>query len=452
MSELVHDLPIGVLEWIQGLVGGKVTRLDRQLARREAWIVDVTRDGTLVEGFLRLQRDPGHDDRYLERETRITEALSKAGIPVAPVLGWNSQLRAALFGRDSGRADIDKLDDPRRQRAIMEDFIRVIARMHTLDLDALGLDDIMPPRPKTSAEAVLGEVDAVVRKWGRFLEGYVEPLITYGLNWLRRFAPEAVPRVSLVQGDTGPGNFMFQGDRVSAIIDLELGHWGDPMEDVGNIRVREFFNPCGGIEGLFESWSRESGLPYSTFGAQYYSVHQNVRGMVAIHDACNQPDPRESLATYLCYRSVGDRATCEAIAEAMGIDIERPEMPEAAGDDDVLAASALHALEHDVATGLHDAFSASRANDVQVLIACMDRRRRFGAAIAEVEREELGELLGRRPTTLQEGLVSLEAATRDRRIPDTPLVRYLARRAYRDEWVHAPAVAPYPERHWSAAD
>ena len=124
-----------------------------------------------------------------------------------------------------------------------------------------------------------------------FLDGYVDPLTTYGLDWLRRFAPKEVARVSLVQGDTGPVNFMFQGDRVSAVIDWELGHWGDPMEDLGNIVVREMFNPCGGLEGLFRLYEQESGIPYSRFAAQYYAVHQNVRGMIPIHAVCHMPIP-----------------------------------------------------------------------------------------------------------------------------------------------------------------
>ena len=64
--------------------------------------------------------------------------------------------------------------------------------------------------------------------------------------------PKTIARVSLVQGDTGPVNFMFDGDRVSAVIDFEWGHYGDPMEDLGNICVREFWNPSGGLTGLFK--------------------------------------------------------------------------------------------------------------------------------------------------------------------------------------------------------
>ena len=454
MTELSHDLPDGMVEWIAEVGAGEVTRLSRHVARREAWVVDVTRpDGSIFEAFLRLQRDPdGVDPRRLERETRITQALEQTDIPVTPVYGWNAELRATLFARDPGRSDIDKLEDANQQRAIMEDFIRVVARMHQLDLDSLSLDDIMEPRPTTGREAALGEVDVIVGQWSHFLDGYTDPLTTYGVDWLRRFAPDEVARVSLVQGDTGPVNFMFQGDRVSSIIDWEIGHWGDPMEDLGNICVREMWNPSGGLTGLFELYEKESGIPYARFGAQYYSVHQNVRGMIPIHFVCTNAHPRESLAWYLCYRYVGDRTTCEMLAAAMDVAIERPEMPEGIGEGDVLADSARYALSHDVVGAIDDGFAAQRAKDVEILVECMDRKRRYGSAIEEIECEEIGALLGQKPRSVAQGNALLDQAIREHSLEDTPLIQYLARKAYRDEWLYEPAVKLYPERFWAELD
>lgn len=454
MAELDHDLPSGMTEWIAQVGGGEIVSLRRHVARREAWIVDVKRhDGTMLEGFLRLQREEESvDPRRLERETRITQALGRTDIPVTEVHGWNAELRATLFSRDPGSADVDKLEDAKQQRDIMEDFMRVMARMHLLDLDALEIDDVMSRRPQTAAETALDSVHEIVDQWKFFLKGYQDPLTTYGLQWLERFVPKEVARVSLVQGDTGPVNFMFQGNQVSSIIDWELGHWGDPMEDLGNIMVREFYNPSGGLSGLFDLYAQESGIPYSRFGAQYYAVHQNVRGMIPIHYVCLNAHPRESVASYLCYRYVGDRATVEMLAAAMEIEIERPQMPESAGEKDVLADAAIYAQENDVAAKLDDPFAQSRAEAVRILIACMDRRRRFGPAIEEIDRDELGTLLGNRPATRAEGLAALDDAIRERRIEDAPLVQYLARNAYRDEWLYAPAVDLYPARRWSQID
>ncbi|MFO0691047.1 MAG: phosphotransferase family protein [Myxococcota bacterium] len=454
MTQLPHDLPAGTYEWIEQIGGGTITRLHRHVARREAWVVDVTRpDGSVFEGFLRLQReDGGVDPRRLERETRIIQALGRTDVPVPAVHGWNPALRATLFARDPGRSDVDKLTDARQQRAIMEDFMRVVARMHALDLDSLGIDDVMTRRPRNAREAALDEVDVIVGQWKSFLADYRDPLLSYGLDWLRRFAPEKVARISLIQGDTGPVNFMFQGDRVSSVIDWELGHWGDPMEDLGNIVVREFWNPSGGLTGLFDLYARESGIPYSRFAAQYYAVHQNVRGMIPIHAVCKHAHPRESLAWYLCYRYAGDRSTCEMLAQAMEIPVERPALPEAIGEKDVMAEAALYAQANDVTPAVADPFARSRARDVATLVACMDRKRRYGAAIDAIEVDEIGALLGRRPADAEEGVRLLDDAIRGRKLPDEKLVPYLTRRSYREEWLYAPSVELYPARNWAALD
>lgn len=457
MSVLEHDLPSDMAEWIAEVGEGEITRIYRHVARREAWVVDVTRaDGSVLNGFLRLQRGKGSDKevdpRRLERETRIIQALAGTGVPVPEVYGWNPDLRATLFERDLGRSDIDKLEDPAQQRAIMKDFMRVVAKMHTLDLESLGLDDIMDYKPATAAEAALNELDLILSQWADFLSGYRDPLVTYGVDWLRRFVPEKVARISLVQGDTGPVNFMFQGDKVSSVIDWELGHYGDPMEDLGNICVRELYNPCGGLAGLFKLYEQESGIPYTRFAAQYYRVQQNVRGMIPIHAVCANAHPRESIAWYLCYRYVGDRATSEALAEAMGFHIDKPEMPENVGEIDVQAEAAVYAQQHDVESKLSDPFAMSRAKDVTTLIQCMDRRRRYGEVIEQAELDDLGLLLGQRLESLAEGFKTFDELIECGDFEDEAVIRYLLRRAYREEWLYTPAVNFYPNRNWAAID
>ena len=454
MSALRHDLPDGVLDFVAQAGPGEVTRLERHVARREAWVVDVTRrDGSTLEGFLRLERAPEPGNPWsLAKETRIVEALGRTSVPVPRVYASSDALHCTLFERAPGRSDLDKLADPRQQRAVLEDFIRVIARLHNLDLDALGLAPHMAQLPASAEEAALGEVELVLRRWQRFLRGYREPLLAYGVDWLRRNAPKRLARVSLVQGDTGPVNFLFEGERVRAVIDWEWGHFGDPLEDLGNLCVREFWNPCGGLSGLFRLYERESGIPYSRTAAHYYRVQQNVRGMVPIHAVTAMLQPREPVSWFLAYRFVGDRSTCEALAEAMGVEVERPELPDDGVPGDVLAEAARFALDHDVLPEVGSAYARSRAVEARILVEVIDRRRRFGPALAAAEREELGALLGRRPRSRDEGLRALERAIAARSLGDEAIVRYLTRRSWRDEWLHAPAAALYPNRRWSPVD
>jgi aminoglycoside phosphotransferase (APT) family kinase protein len=446
-----NELPEGVGDWVETLGRGAISRLERHVARREAWVVDVTRpDGSVTEGFLRLEREPVPDDPWsLGKETRIVASLAGTAVPVPAVLGRLEHPSATLFERAKGRADLPAVGAD-QQRAVMEDFIRIVAELHRLDLDRLGLDDL--PHPATPAECALGEVELILDRWKDFLAGYRDPLITFGVSWLRRNVAKTVARVSLLQGDTGPVNFMFDGDRVSAVIDWEWGHLGDPMEDLGNICVREFWNPSGGLTGLFRQYEALSGIPYDAAAVRYYRVQQNMRGMIPIHAVTVRAHPREPVAWYLAYRYVGDRATCEALAEAAGVVVDSPELPTEATDPDVLVDAARWALAHDIRPAVTQPFAASRLSDVDILLQCVDRRRRHAADITALELDDLSRLLGHRPSSLASGLAELDDGIAAGTVDDAETVRYLTRRALRDEWLWAPAVSLYPDRRWSPID
>ena len=453
MTDTESGLPSAVQAWVAREFGGEITRLERHVARREAWIVDIqTEAGRLIEAFLRIDRHPQPDAHVsLRREASICKSLRPLGIPVPALLAWNEEHHVGVFSREPGRADIDALEDAQQQRRVMEDFIDIIARLHQLNAEELGLDDVLGDKPATAAECALDDVDRQLKLLAGFLANYHDPFMSYGVQWLRRFAPESVARVSLVQGDTGPVNFMFEGDRVTAVVDWEWGHWGDPMEDLGNICVREFWNPSGGLKGLFHRYEQKSGIPYRRFAAQYYRVQQNVRGMIPIHAACQHMPDGQSLAWYQCYRYIGDRSTCEAIAEAMEIPIEVPELP-AENKPGKLAKAAIRHLQKDVTPELQSAFATSRAGDVEILIECMDRIHRYGEALQQIESEEIAELLGTPVAEFAAATEALNTAIIGGKLDDERVLPYLARRAYRDEWLYRPVTRLYPDRRWSELD
>jgi aminoglycoside phosphotransferase (APT) family kinase protein len=450
-TTLESDLPPGMIEWAAACVGGEVVRLERHVARREAWIVDLARpDGSVVEAFLRLERDPEADNPWsLEKEAAIVKALGPTSVPVAELYGWSDALHCALFERVRGASDLDPLPMPQRQ-VVMENFIDAMARVHTLDIDALGLPPL--PRPSSARECALGEVDLILKRWATFLDGYREPLITYAVDWLGRNAPTEVSRVSLVQGDTGPGNFVYDGDRVTAVVDWEWGHLGDPLEDLGNLCVRDFWTPAVPLGPLMQRYERVSGVPVDLDSVRYYRIQQNVRGMIPIHAVTQYAHPSQPVAWYLAYRYVGDRATCEAMAQSMGVSVESPSWPDESDGAGILVRAAQHAIDHDIRPTLHAPFSRSRLADVGILLGCVDRLRRFEDAIADAEREDLGVLLGRRPDSVEEGLRTLDTGIRERRYDDDDLIRYLTRRSYRLEWLYAPAVSLYPDRRWASLE
>jgi aminoglycoside phosphotransferase (APT) family kinase protein len=443
-----NELPAGMREWVALVGGGTITRLDRAVARREAYFTEVTRpDGSVLKGFLRLDRnaDPKAPSA-LKKEIGIVQALNGSNVPVSKVHGVNDALNCVLFDHIPGRADLQNMERP-QQHAVMRDFMEVIARMHTLDLSKLSL----PPMkmPANAYECALDEMDITLAHMAGFVASYRDPLMSYGIDWLRRFAPKHVERISLLQGDTGPVNFMFDGDHVTALFDFELGHLGDPMEDLGNICVREFWNPSGGLDGLMQLYEQKSGIKVDLDAVRYYRVQQQMRGMVGIHYATTSGDPHEPLAWYLAYRYVGDRATCEGIAQSLGVTVSPPEFPAEDPKRDPLALAASWALKHDIEPAVNNPLAASRARDVDVMVRCMERVARYGAEIDAIECREMAALLGVSVNSIADGYEKMDDAIKDHRIPDAPMIQYLARRAYRAEWLYQPCADLCPDRQWS---
>jgi aminoglycoside phosphotransferase (APT) family kinase protein len=86
------------------------------------------------------------------------------------------------------------------------------------------------------------EVPAPEACWKRELdywEGMIDanqlepqPIARAGIRWLRAHPPPPPPQVSVVHGDYRTGNFLSREDRILAILDWEMAHFGDPLEDL----------------------------------------------------------------------------------------------------------------------------------------------------------------------------------------------------------------------------
>ena len=285
---VTSGLPAGMLDWVAEVAGGPVVRAERHVARREAWVVDAERpDGSLLEGFLRLERDPKPGNMWsLEKETAIVTALGPTAVPVAMVHGWNADLTCALS--NAWQAPVKSL--PLRPAIAVPSWNSSSTPSPPCTV-SISTSSRSPscracagrPRPATPHSE---RSRRSCRPGLAFSRPTPIPSSPTGWTGYAGFAPEKVSRISLVQGDTGPGNFVFDGNELTAIVDFEWGHFGDPLEDLGNVCVREFWTPSGCLDGaLLARYEKASGIPVDLATVRYYRVQQNVRGMIPIHAA-----------------------------------------------------------------------------------------------------------------------------------------------------------------------
>jgi hypothetical protein len=157
-------------------------------------------------------------------------------------------------------------------------------------------------------------------------------------------------------------------------------------------------------------------------------------------------DPHVPVALNLCFRVISDRICCDAIAEAMGITLERPQLPFVPEPDVSLYDVVVANIREDVVPSLPDAFARNRAETAALLVAALEREHRIGPTVAAIELDELAELLGRPVDDLGSGLAELDRAAVSWPVArEEELLRYLARRAWRTEQLLSPVVGLYPD-------
>src|SRR5262249_21265922 len=139
-------------------------------------------------------------------------------------------------------------------------------------------------------------------------------------QWLREHVPDtgdAPPR--LVQGDTGPGNLLHDGSRVTALLDFELAHLGDPMEDIAWVGTRNAQEPIPDMSRFLTKYDGASGITPDAARLRYHSLLAELR--IAVLGVERQDATSSDLAehgNHVIYGTLHRRLTVEALAAALG--------------------------------------------------------------------------------------------------------------------------------------
>jgi len=435
----------GLIPWTEQQLGGRVVSCVRQGERRSggrpAFFIDTDcGDRGIVKVYARMSRGPTQSPAFgLGREHAVIEELHAAGIAVPAPMGHCPDPEGILLECLAGHDDYSLIRDDAQRDAIDRHFLDQIARMHALDVAPFAKRGLSVP---TSAEEF---ALADLRVWE---EGYERtakrpvPLVEFARRWLHRNVPEAPERPSLIQGDTGPGQFLYEGNEVTGIVDWEFAHIADPMLDLAQIRIRDFYNPGADMKRWMALYAEVSGTPIDWPRLRYYTVKAMIITPLALAGVVQQMHPltdhAEWYAQDLCYQ----RGTIEAIAEAIGAELTAPTLPEPDASSHAAIFELLEQnLRDELAPAFDDAYYQYRTRLALRLTIYARNAERLGPAYAEAEFEDLGVLLGRRPASEAEGndrLLDLIAQAEPKQ--DEALVRYFHRHAVRAESLMAGAL------------
>ena len=252
-----------VASWYPGATG--VTGAIRLSggASQETWSFDIVHPKGNVGAILR-RAPQGYGAAParaagLNAEAILMQRAHGAGVPsprVLHVLQPQDQLGTGfIMERVEGETIPRKIlrDDKfaRARPMLSRQLGKVLAAIHGLDLTQL------PELRRMTAAKEIAELKRDYRsfEWPR-------PVFELALRWLRDRDPGPSEQVTLVHGDFRHGNLIIGPDGVRAVLDWELAHTGDPMEDLGWIcvnswRFGEIDKPVGGLgsrEELFAGY------------------------------------------------------------------------------------------------------------------------------------------------------------------------------------------------------
>ncbi len=443
----VQELPPSLLAWIEATAGGPVARVQRRDGggSREGWWVDVRRPTGTAELFLR--RDAGNGPlsgtRYsLEREARTLEALRGKDLLIPEVIGINEREHCYLMQRMGGASDFRRIAASPEWESISRQYVEQLWRLHSLDPAKLPLPD--HPIPGRAEDHALFEVSC----WSAIYDRQVsvrEPLADFGFAWLRHHAPRRVQKTVLVHGDAGPANFLFDEGRVTALIDWELSHVGDPMEDIGGICVRGTWTPFGNLATYLREYEKESGLEIQRQSVLYYMLVQFMRAVVGEFVALEGFDPATDVTLNTMSLVLGMRGMHQIMAREAGLPAATPRsaFPGPESQSAPYFRVLAHNIESILTPELADPYLARRGRQLATLARCLERSSSLAASFEIEEQDDIAQILGRRPAGLARAEAELCDHIRSRASgTEQELIAYLGRRCERKAALWAPALGP----------
>jgi len=195
----------------------------------------------------------------VDREYRVIAALKDTDVPVAEVyhlcedknvIGSMFYLMEYCEGTVYWNPALPDIAQNATRSAMYEEMNRVMAAIHSVDLDAVGLSDY----GKSGSY-----FERQYSRWSsqyRASEMQENPSMNQLIDWLGSNMPRDDGRVSLVHGDFRLDNLMFHKNRaeVMAVLDWELSTLGHPFADLAyqcmHLRMPSGVGSLDGLQGV----------------------------------------------------------------------------------------------------------------------------------------------------------------------------------------------------------
>jgi len=302
-------------QYLAEKLGGRDLEVKSVWRNLEGWSMETfslgvsfQKNGETVEQDIILRREPvaGLLDPYdVSIEYRVISAMEKAGVAVPKTLWYEPDpavFERPFYAMEKVAGDVHfwkmsldpnfmLIEDDEERKTLGADFIDNIAKIHHADWKSLGLDFLGVPGPGTgSAAAQVDHWEEIIDRAG-FLK---KPVVNYAAHWLKDNLP-SFDDIVVVHGDYRTGNYIYKDGRIEAVLDWEMTHLGDPMDDVSYIiatawrspRPRLWVSHLMPLEEFFERYQDAAGFKIDKERLKWYHVLINFKSVGIVATAAN---------------------------------------------------------------------------------------------------------------------------------------------------------------------
>ena len=389
-----------IAAWVEKNLGEKVSAVIRQERWRPAWFVTIASDLRERQLYIRGVReisDPG----MIDVEAKILRVLEENGLLVPHVYGICDEPYSIVMEWLPGRADLSTAFGEEERESVLDHYIELLVNIHGIPTSKFAENCL--EMPEASSKIPLGLFNRICDVYQLF-KSRPDPMVEFGIGWVRRNTPVSSSQPTLVVGD--PGQFLFDKGKVTGILDLELAYVGDRYHDLGGLRLRDMSEPLGDLRRAFRYYSTLTDKPIDAklieFHTAQFALVTPMGLSMVLSNPLATPDGFQNIEWYY---QVGLMAL-EAIGFSLGIRFDSVELPPA----EPIRHAEIGKLVSETVSGLavdsgHPEYARGQAAR---LASYLYRLAELGPAVDRLEQEEVSALAGYPVRTVEEADVALE--------------------------------------------
>jgi aminoglycoside phosphotransferase (APT) family kinase protein len=265
---------------LAGFLDGAVTDLRRLSggASRETFSFDLDGSPMIMQ---RVRPGPVAGNFSMDTEAALLREAAARGVPVAGVVAFTDDRSVAdspfivvhrLPGETIPRRIQRDAEYEQARRALVSEGGAALALIHSIEPQAVpGL------KVEQQVESLRALYDMLSPELG------VHPAFELAFRWLERYEP-AQEQPGVVHGDFRLGNLLVDGSGLRAVLDWELSHLGDRLEDLAwfSIRAWRFGGSAevaglGTMDELIEAYEGAGGAPVDRDALRWWQAACTLR-------------------------------------------------------------------------------------------------------------------------------------------------------------------------------